>query len=164
MKCLVCLKEKYIMNKRHTLCKECNEIRKYGKTKIQMQIEKNKEKPKKTYTIKARSKKQDDIHKKYIEVLKTLDRPKICSGCNSSNAILSHSHIISQKDCKNIGRPDLIHNPDNITYHCLDWYNSKGCHQIWENPKRRSELLDYEKNMQYIKTISLELYNKYLTK
>src|ERR1035437_7302038 len=81
---------------------------------------------------------------------------KVCAGClkYQGEVALSHSHIISQKDCKQIGREDLIYSLDNIAYHCMG--SSDSCHSKHENPKRRNQLIDYEKNMAYIKSISEE--------
>lgn len=161
--CSKCNKSKYIMNKTYNLCTECNQIRKYGKTKFQINIEKSKNKQKKYNLIKNKSKKQIGIDAKYKDTIEKISetRPKICTGCNSSNVVLSHSHIISRKDCKAFGFTELIYNENNITYHCLDFEGSNGCHKRWENPKKRKELFDYVKNILYISSISKELYNKY---
>ena len=43
----------------------------------------------------------------------------------------------------------------------MDFGEHKGCHRMWENPKERNKLIDYQKNIQYIKSVSEEMYNKY---
>ena len=92
-------------------------------------------------------------------------REPVCSGClryQGGDIKLSHSHIISRKECKEIGKPELTYDPDNIQFHCLDFGEHKGCHLQWENPKKRIELLDFDNNMQYIYKHSKELYLKYI--
>lgn len=155
MICSTCNKNKPIVNKRRTLCKECNEIRMHGKTKRQIYIEK----------VRSSKPKELSYKRKYQEVLKQIDkeRPQVCAGCGLKYVVLSHSHIISQKDCKNYGFQSLIYDEKNIAFHCIGMYNDNDCHRRWENPTKRKELLDYEKNMEYIKSISVELYNKYLS-
>lgn len=153
MICSKCNKNLPIVNKRHKLCQSCNFFRLHGKN--EWQAFKEKRKPQKPLSEKGR---------KYIEVLKKIDKERghICAGCGLKYVVLSHSHIISQKDCKYYGFEDLIYDENNIAFHCIGMYNDNDCHKRWENPTKRKELLDYEKNMEYIKSISIELYNKYL--
>ena len=154
MICGKCNKERIIVNKRHKLCDYCNHIRLHGKNWWQTFKEKRN----------AKRKPLSEKGKKYIEVLRKIDKERghVCSGCGLKGVVLSHSHIISQKDCKNYGFESLIYDEKNIAFHCIGMYNDNDCHKRWENPTKRKELLDYEKNMEYIKSISIELYNKYL--
>jgi len=112
------------------------------------------------------SKKQAEINHFYKLACIDMDytTEPVCTGClkyQGGDIKLSHSHIISREDCKRIGREDLIYSRDNLTYHCLDWNERFGCHRKWENPKQRTSLDDYQKNIEYIKSISKELYLKY---
>lgn len=154
MNCKSCNKNHRIVNKKYNLCSDCNDIRLHGATKKSIYLENSRKKKSKI----------DIVKKKYIEVLKVIDinREKICAGCGLKNVILSHSHIISQKDCKNYGLEHLIYDSNNIAFHCIGMYNDNDCHKRWENPTKRKELLDYDKNMEYIKSQSIVLYNKYL--
>ncbi len=132
----------------------------YGK-KIPKSAFTKKQKP-----IKQLSVKQAQIEREYKKTCIDMDytEEKVCSGCNrfqGGDIRLSHSHIISRADCKGIGRPELISLRENLTYHCMTFAGNKGCHSKWENPKERKTLLDYEKNINFIKSISEEMYNKY---
>jgi len=52
----------------------------------------------------------------------------VCQGCNIEWAT-DHSHIISQANCKVLGKAELIYEPKN-------WFRScRECHHIWENKK-----------------------------
>jgi hypothetical protein len=138
------------------------ELRELSKFSKSIKKEKKKSKP-----IKQISKDQLDINKLYKLTCIDMDHvtESICTGCGKyqgGDIRLSHSHIISRKECKEIGKPELIYNRDNITYHCMDFGENEGCHRLWENQKRRKELLDYENNKAYVKSVSIELYRKYL--
>ena len=100
------------------------------------------------------SKKQNNINKELKKVYKEieLERGHYCSGCGRSDVPLSHSHLIPRSR-----RPDLITDKRNITYHCLSMGGTVGCHDKWEG-KQRIELLDYERNMNYIKEVDQEYY------
>ena len=93
------------------------------------------------------SKKQQKIIRELIQVYKTMreTRGQYCTGCGSSDS-LTHSHIITRSR-----RPDLQTDINNITYHCVE------CHNKWEG-KQRVELMDYERNMAYIKEVDKEYY------
>ena len=104
--------------------------------------------------MRAISKKQSIINKELKKVYRELEdeRGHYCTGCGQSNIPLSHSHIIPRSR-----RADLITDKRNITYHCLDTPNRKGCHTIWEGIKRDT-LLDYPKNIEYILEVDTEYY------
>lgn len=135
-------------------------INKYYEATIKKRVGIKRSKPKQV------SKKQAEINHFYKLACIDMDytTEPVCTGClryQGGDIKLSHSHIISREDCKRIGREDLIYSRDNLTYHCLDWNERFGCHRKWENPKQRTSLDDYQKNIEYIKSISKELYLKY---
>ena len=104
--------------------------------------------------MKKISKKQSLINRKLKKVYKEIhqEREIYCTGCGR-RTWLSHSHIIPRSR-----RPDLITEKRNITFHCLVREDdSIGCHQRWEG-KQRVELMDYERNMEYIKEVDKEYY------
>lgn len=130
-------------------------------SKIKDRINKKSKKP-----IKQQSIAQAAIERAYKITCIDMDHTTepVCTGCNryqGGDIKLSHSHLISRADCKRIGRIDLISDRDNLTYHCMNFMNHSGCHNKWENPKERVLLLDYEKNIKYIKGINTEVYLKY---
>lgn len=104
--------------------------------------------------MKLVSKKQNKINKELKKVYKEIaeERGHYCTGCGRSDLPLSHSHIIPRSR-----RSDLITDKRNITYHCLDTANRKGCHTIWES-KDKDTLLDYQNNMEYILEVDTEYY------
>jgi|TARA_R110002050_G_scaffold90883_1_gene191121 hypothetical protein len=86
------------------------------------------------------------------------ERGHYCTGCGRSGDVaLSHSHIIPRSR-----RKDLVLDPRNITYHCLDGGGGgdrKGCHQLWEGGiTSKSKLLDYHANLEYILEVDAEYY------
>ena len=104
--------------------------------------------------MKAISKKQSAVNRELKKVYKELSesRGHYCTGCGRSDVSLSHSHLIPRSR-----RPDLVAQKDNITYHCLDNGERKGCHTIWESHERY-KLLDYHRNMEYILEVDTEYY------
>jgi len=79
--------------------------------------------------------KQSTINNHLSEAYKLYDAvtPKVCSGCGRSGVVMHHSHIISQKRCKELGYPELIYTKTilgyNFVYDCID------CHEKWEAVK-----------------------------
>lgn len=152
--CSQCGKSRWIVNRRHMLCAECNSIRLAPLRKKQKK------------TIKHISEPQELINIKYYEMLKIFDAetPKVCAGCgkHEGTVVLSHSHIISRNDCKGYGMPELIYSKNNIQYLCLSiGDNHIGCHEKWENKKYRRQLNCYQDNINYISQINSKLYFKY---
>jgi 5-methylcytosine-specific restriction endonuclease McrA len=124
---------------------------------------------KKKKSVKKISNKQSEINKLYKLTCIDMDytTEPACTGClkyQGGDIKLSHSHIISREDCKRIGKPELIYDRENLTFHCMTFGDNKGCHNKHESPVERNTLNDYEKNMQYIKSVSEELYLKYTNK
>ena len=97
--------------------------------------------------LKKISKKQSLVNRKLKKIYEEIysERGHYCTGCGTSD-ILTHSHIIPRSR-----RADLTTEKRNITYHCLS------CHNKWEG-KQRVELMDYERNMEYIKEVDKEYY------
>lgn len=123
-------------------------------------------KKKKQKSIKQVSEKQAPIERAYRLTCIDMDHTTepFCTGCGKyqgGDIKLSHSHLISRADCKRIGRPDLISERENLTYHCIDFGMNRGCHGKWENPSERNTLLDYQDNIKYIESVSPEMYLKY---
>lgn len=130
---------------------------------------KEKKKRKRYKPLSKQSKKQVEIDYNYKLVCQDMDytTEPVCTGClryQGGDIKLSHSHIISRQDCHNIGRPELIYDRDNLTYHCLDFGENTGCHRKWESPKERKSLQDYDQNIEFIKQKAPELLEKYLSK
>lgn len=135
-------------------------INKYYNATIKKRIGAKRSKPKQI------SSKQKEINHLYKLTCADMDytTEPVCTGClkyQGGDIKLSHSHIISREDCKRIGKPELIWDRNNLTYHCLDFMNNVGCHRKHESPVERHTLADYQKNIEYIKSISEELYLKY---
>lgn len=123
-------------------------------------------KPGKSYKIK-KTKNQHEIDIRYRLACIEMDyiEEKVCTGClryQGGDIKLSHSHIISREDCKRIGKPELIYDRDNITYHCMDFGENEGCHRKHEskNYTIMSKLCDFSKNIEFIKLNNIDLYNK----
>jgi 5-methylcytosine-specific restriction endonuclease McrA len=97
--------------------------------------------------LKRISKKQSLVNRKLKKIYEEIysERGHYCTGCGTSDS-LTHSHIIPRSR-----RADLTTDKRNITYHCLS------CHNKWEG-KQRVELMDYERNMAYIKEVDKEYY------
>lgn len=106
--------------------------------------------------MKSISNKQKKINRKLKKVYQLIseEREHCCSGCGRYDLPLSHSHLIPRSK-----RKDLECEGRNIVYHCLSIDGRTGCHQLWEsslNDKMR--LLDYHKNMAYIKEVDSKYY------
>ncbi len=100
---------------------------------------------------KKRAKIERQLKKIYNEIL--LEN-NTCTGCGMNGNIvpLSFSHIIPRSR-----RQDLIADKNNITLHCMTYNGRKGCHEMWES-RDRDKLLDYFKNLEYIKKVDMEYY------
>jgi hypothetical protein len=166
---------------KYLLCNECNFKRTHkGKTQFDVAKEKSllnyqkrknnvssvilqrKKKPKRIMISKKQQEIKKQLHLTYNEI--DNEREHLCDGCGTNEA-LCHSHIISQIDCKLIGKPELIYDKRNIHYHCMSPVNNC-CNQKWESKdsKIMSQLFDYEINMEFIRSQSIELYNVIVNK
>ena len=103
--------------------------------------------------VKAISKKQKKLNRRLSIIYDQIaeERGHYCTGCGRTTN-LSHSHLIPRSR-----RKDLVTDKRNITYHCLDMGERKGCHTIWES-KDRCMLLDYHKNLEKILEMDVEYY------
>ena len=150
--CNDCGLPRFIVNKKHGLCGECNHKR------LKPLREKQKS------SINKVSVKQSEINKRYKAMCIEMDNSdieKVCSGCGSGSFPLSHSHLISKNDCVKIGRPELIYDPKNVVYHCMSINEHTGCHDYWHSNTQRINLLDYQKNIEWISEIDKDMYMKY---
>ena len=108
--------------------------------------------------MKKISKKQAEIKRKLQKVYNIIaeSNERRCTGCGRyyNEVPLSFSHIIPRSR-----RSDLITDINNITFHCLS-LGGIGCHEIWENgtSDEKMMLLDYDKNMSYIREVDSEYY------
>jgi 5-methylcytosine-specific restriction endonuclease McrA len=80
-----------------------------------------------------------ELEKVYQKMSETL--PHRCSGCGTYNQ-LTHSHLIPRSHSKS-----LITDINNIRYHCFS------CHKKWENGVVAHEMTDFQRNMDYIKSV-----------
>lgn len=103
--------------------------------------------------MKQVSNKQAVIKRKLRETYEQIDneREQICQGCGRSDKPLSHSHTISQKRCKEIGKPELIWDKDNIEIECFG--NNEDCHNIWEKGTllEKMLLLNFPEKLKYLR-------------
>lgn len=107
--------------------------------------------------------KQTTINSRLKAAYEAIDRErdKVCSGCGrwqGGEIRLSHSHIISRANCKAIGRPELIYDEHNITYHCMDFGHHRGCHRRHEQGD--PTLLDHAHNLAFVRAHSEQLYQR----
>ena len=79
------------------------------------------------------------------------ERECVCFGCGRGDKPLSHSHTISRKKCKEIGKPELIYDKDNIELECFG--DNHSCHYIWEHGtiEQKEKLLNFAKKMKYVR-------------
>lgn len=86
-----------------------------------------------------------ELQKVYQKMAETLTQR--CSGCGTYNK-LTHSHLIPRSHSKT-----HITDINNIRYHCFS------CHLKWERGKVAHEMTDFQRNMQYIKSVDEHYYN-----
>lgn len=116
-------------------------------------------KPLKRAPIKKVSKKQTSIKRELQEAYAykaTLTANQMhCDGCESTYWD-DRDHTISQKRCKDIGKPELIWNVDNIEYSCRE------CHMAWESYKSGEfrHHKNFERRMAFMKEHDYEGYVK----
>jgi len=143
--CTGCNLSKYIVNRTHCLCDDCNQVRLHGMNRRGVENKKfgvrmDKLKEKRQFMVYKKpiqkSEKQKVIDKKYSEVVKEIlnEREPCCETCGKTGVALSISHTISRKRCKEIGRTDLITDKKNLVVEC--WgapsSNPTECHNLWE--------------------------------
>jgi len=111
---------------------------------------------------------KNELRKVYAEI--DVEREPVCQGCNRGDKPLSHSHTISQKQCKNLGKTELIWDKDNIEIECFG--SNKHCHEKWERGGilERMKMMNFKKKIAYLKKhdpqkhISLQLAVESITK
>lgn len=86
------------------------------------------------------------------------EREPVCQGCGRGDKPLSHSHTISRKRCKDLGKPELIYDVNNIELECFG--SSADCHYIWENTsvENRMKLNNFDRKLEYIRLHDPERY------
>lgn len=116
--------------------------------------------------IRKVSSKQAVINRKLHAVYEEIDseREPVCSGCLRNDKPLSHSHTISQKRCKEIGKPELIYDKNNIELECFG--DSSCCHDAWAsgNIEKQIGLENFFKKLRYIKKNDTGQYTKFAMK
>ena len=78
------------------------------------------------------------------------EREPVCEGCGRGDKPLSHSHTISRNRCKQIGKPELIYDKNNIELECFG--TSTSCHDVWDGAgiKDQMKLNNFNKKMLFI--------------
>jgi len=158
--CSACGEKRYIVNRKHMCCSQCNSIRLHGEEKLrEKQNNYKKSLRKKPSKIKHKSSKQKAIDDSYRDVkMRLINESKendeyYCKGCGNPNS-LSLSHLIRRSR-----RPDLIDVKENMTFHCMVRQDgSEGCHDRWETIEKMVELDDFDINMTIIRKLDPELY------
>lgn len=106
--------------------------------------------------------KQWSIKRRLREAYKRYDAitPKVCSGCGRGGLVMYHSHIISQKRCKELGVPELIWRNTEIGLNFV--YDCDECHGIWEAIKNPAwkRLNNVTYRMEMLKMFDPEGYQK----
>mgnify|MGYP003519981362 CR=1 FL=1 len=175
---------KPIVNKHYTLCDSCNYKRLHkGKDKQEVYRErhdkKNKDKQskpklgseidksslvrelKKTFSINKISNKKAERDRLMKIAYREIDRERdpVCEGCGRGDVALSHSHILSQAN-----RKDLAAEKDNIKLHCLGNYYS--CHETWERgiPHEIVLMDDFKENLAYIEMLDKDQFIRIMIK
>lgn len=108
-------------------------------------------------TIKPVSLKQADIARKLKETYKLIDdiRSPWCEGCGKVT-LLTHSHAVAQKRCKQLHQVQLIWDLNNISNLCMP------CHVFWESGdyKRIIKLRNVATMLVYVENYDPETYRK----
>ena len=152
----------YIVNRKHMLCNRCNYLRLNGSDaleKKQNKITQSLKRVKNIKKISLKSPKQKSIDEEYKRVcLELIEDARVqdtyyCSGCGNPNN-LSSSHIVRRSwDSKYTAVKE------NITFHCLVRADgTEGCHNRWETASKMTELLDFDKNMTFIRKVDPVIY------
>lgn len=105
-------------------------------------------------------------NKKLVYQIIDQDRDPVCQGSGRCDFPLSHSHTISERRCKEIGKTELVWDEDNIE---LEGYeppcsNPIAAHNIWEvgQIERKVMLLNFDRKLEYIKKHDPETFRAYL--
>ncbi len=185
-----------IVNKKYGLCENCNFKRTHkGKSKQDVYTERRKEKQAKlTFKVKTTDKNKPAYKLKSISSREShrcsdgtmvsqrtvkanlkltyeiidAEREPICQGTGRSDLPLSHSHTISERRCKEIGKAELCWDEDNIELESFHAPSSTpyGAHNIWETGSinQKLMLINFDRKLEYIKRHDPETFIKYLIK
>lgn len=150
----------YIVNKKYSLCNDCNHLRLHGETVIETSIKRQEvykhnsekklqqtvKKPVKIYYIPQSTTKKAQVNQKLSEVKKKIEMEAIqngtyyCKGCGKGVAC-DKSHILSIKQ-----HPELELEEENIDLLC------RKCHETWESGdiEKIVTLLCFQRYLDYI--------------
>lgn len=109
---------------------------------------------------------QIEINRRYKETCEQIDQERdlICEGLGRYGLPLSHSHTISRKRCKELGKVELIWDKGNIFLESYHEPSSKPyyAHNIWESGslEQKKTLLNFTRKLEYIKKHDPELYQR----
>ena len=94
------------------------------------------------------------LHSTYQQI--DVEREPVCQGCSRTDKPISHSHTISQKRCKEIGKKELIWDENNIEFECFG--TNRSCHEIWERGGiiDRMKLFNFDRKMEYLEKNDLQ--------
>lgn len=98
---------------------------------------------------------KNDLHQAYAYKATLTANQTHCSGCQSCYWD-DHDHTISQKRCKELGKPELITNVDNFEYSC------RQCHTEWESYKSGEFIKhkNFERRMAFVKLHDPEVWER----
>ena len=160
--CSACGEDRYIVNRKHMCCNQCNTIRINGADRIaekKQKYKKSLQSVSNSSKIKQKSKSLSIRDRNYDKVKAELiqdaidDETYVCKGCGNPNS-LSLSHLVRRSRSS-----DLADVKENMTFHCLVRQDgSEGCHQRWESYLEMYWLDDFDDNMKIIRRIEPEYY------
>lgn len=176
--CKNCGSNTLIVNKRYYLCQDCNWHRlhpdgdmKEERRRKKQALLRNTVKPAKGKSIKTTQNTylcsdgtrvtQAQIDGRYKDTILLIDqeRDAKCESCKRNDKPLSHSHIISRKRAKELGKTELIWDDMNILLECYG--NRKSCHETTEKGLLFcKEHYTFELKKEMIKEYDKEAFNK----
>lgn len=139
--------EKFIVNRKHMLCDDCNYFRMYGMTRFNAFKQKNTQKQ---YKLSGKKQKPVRTNNKRLETLSKdrevyykvfLSKPNVCEECgtelpdifedenNNIVYIVQYSHILGKK-----AWPEFRHDERNFNRLCFN------CHRRWEDGTERESM------------------------
>tara|TARA_R110000765_G_scaffold20317_1_gene52805 strand:- start:24134 stop:24703 length:570 start_codon:yes stop_codon:yes gene_type:complete len=160
--CDVCKNSRYIVNRKHMCCAQCNTLRingadsiakkKEGYIQSMRSVENSNKISQKSNRQSIKDQSYHSAKLKYVDRLKDEDK-YVCTGCGNPNAP-SLSHLIRRSR-----RGDLVDVEENMTIHCLVRQDgSEGCHGMWEDITQMYLLDDFDDNMTAVRKMDIEYY------